>query len=661
MRLRDIGFYTGFAKASPMGISPDRKRAAFVITRADPVTNLYCQALVVLALDRAGQPRLLDTGGEYIPASTEIRGNQTITGAPAVISPKWSPDGQWLAYLKRTGGVTGAWLVRTDGSASRTLLSLASDIEDLAWTTDGTSIVFMTATSLEREKTRIAAAAKDGFLYDDHLVPLDGATPLPAAPTTRDYYAVKLGSGEISIASPSEQALLDGSVANGRPRNALKFVRGPAGAIAWTERRKPDHLMSIADLWVRSADGTSLRCPDVNCQGQLRGIEDLWWFGKDLVFLKREGWGYSQLTLYRWNPGRAPIRELVTDDLLMGCTPVGSKLLCTREGAAQPRELVTINPQSGKVTRIYDPNPGFAAFRRGRVQRLHWRNQYGFESFGDLILPPGYKPGDKIPLIVVQYISRGFLRGGVGDEYPIYLFAERGFAVLSVQSPPFFYESLPDQGWKRWEDAEAENVKGWRDRWSHLSTVIEGVKLVVARGIADPNRIGITGLSDGATTVQFGLVNAPGFFTAASVSTCCMDETSTAIYGGTAWYNELRSFGYPSLTQADPAFWRGFSIAANAKQINVPLLMQVAGHEFILALETYARLKDAKQPVEMFVFPDEYHIKSQPAHRLAIYQRNVRWFEYWLKNERSSEPGLAAQYARWDQLRATAYSAPKGP
>ena len=129
-----------------------------------------------------------------------------------------------------------------------------------------------------------------------------------------------------------------------------------------------------------------------------------------------------------------------------------------------------------------------------------------------------------------------------------------------------------------------------------------------------------------------------------------MDPDSIRIYGGFAWYKALRSFGYPSLSDDDASFWRDFSVAENAKRVDIPILMQVPEHEFPLSLESFAKLKDAGKPVEMLVFPDQYHIKAQPAHRLAIYERNLDWFNYWLKGARSPDPAKAAQYARWDRL-----------
>ena len=55
-------------------------------------------------------------------------------------------------------------------------------------------------------------------------------------------------------------------------------------------------------------------------------------------------------------------------------------------------------------------------------------------------------------------------------------------------------------------------------------------------------------------------------------------------------------------------------------------------------------------PTELYAFPDEAHIKMQPRHWLAIYERNLDWFRYWLQGERDPDPAKAGQYERWDKL-----------
>lgn len=68
--------------------------------------------------------------------------------------------------------------------------------------------------------------------------------------------------------------------------------------------------------------------------------------------------------------------------------------------------------------------------------------------------------------------------------------------------------------------------------------------------------------------------------------------------------------------------------------------------------ELYARLDRAAVPAELYAFPDEAHIKLQPRHRLAVYERNLDWFRYWLQDYRDPDGTKAEQYRRWDGLKA---------
>jgi hypothetical protein len=45
-------------------------------------------------------------------------------------------------------------------------------------------------------------------------------------------------------------------------------------------------------------------------------------------------------------------------------------------------------------------------------------------------------------------------------------------------------------------------------------------------------------------------------------------------------------------------------------------------------------------------------LKVEPRHRLAVYERNLDWFRYWLQNYRDPDKAKAAQYDRWDKLKA---------
>src|SRR3546814_4743938 len=91
----------------------------------------------------------------------------------------------------------------------------------------------------------------------------------------------------------------------------------------------------------------------------------------------------------------------------------------------------------------------------------------------------------------------------------------RSFAVLSIENPPTIAHAFPNL--KTWDEINRASMKDWADRRSLLSSILTGVGQVVARGIADPSRIGITGLSDGASSARFALINSR-VFSAAAIS-----------------------------------------------------------------------------------------------------------------------------------------------
>ena len=660
--LRDIGVANALAADSPFGISPDGRQVALVISRADAAQNLYCFALVVLALQSGATPRIVDQGGDPIRAVLNVRGLLVKQGYLRINRPIWSPDGRWLAYLRRDHGVTQLWRVAKDGGIREPVTSGRTDVERFAWTPDGKALIVTSARESEQQRRERDREALAGYAYDDRFVPSASSRPFELASSEESCQRIDVEAKGVLAATPAEcSSVAPSPVASTAQRALLQASQGQRRA--WTDQANPDRLQSPIQLLVDDGHGGTIRCAYLVCAGSVEaGIEGIWWSPNgDLLYLRREGWGRSRVALYRWRPGRTrPRRLLATDDLLMGCEMSKARLLCARDASSKPRRLVLIDPETGTSSLLFDPNPEFSAIELGRVTRLHWRNSIGFECYGDLVLPPGHKPGQRHPLIVVQYITRGFLRGGTGDEYPIQLFAARGYAVLSVQAPPSFYESLRPGPWRDFRDAEIENMKDWRDRRSMFSALVEGIRTVERLGVIDTRRIGLTGLSDGATTAQYALVNSK-LFAAAAISSCCVDAQAMMIYGGARLARDRRFKGYADATANGASFWRPVSLALNASKIDTPLLMQLPDEEFIGAIDSVTALENAGKPVSLYVFPDENHTKWQPAHRLAVYTRNLDWFDFWLMGKVDPDPAKREQYARWRRLRANWRREPAAP
>ena len=587
IRLRDFGAPVSvFApRERPFSVSPDGTRAALVLFRAAPSINAICVAVVVVPLFGVEGALLVDTSVLVGPRAFSDRyarrvRSQFPPGFAGSHVPQWSPDGAWLAFLKRDIGTSILWRARADGSRSEALTDATGDVMEFTWSSDGRSIIYASQRSPEAEQGEIDAEGRQGFLYDERVDPSDGPTPqIPTPPPQR--FAIDTLTGEHRDATPEQvEALVEWNGEGRRRRSALIAAsnRGDVAEIV----SDPQFALAPTGLSVRrDRTGEELDCADERCN-ELVGV---WWLDDDVLFVRREGWGQSQLAMYRWTPGGArPVRLFVTDDLLFGCEAMGRELLCAREASNSPRRLVLLEPASGRMRDAFDPNPETASWRFGGVQRLYWRSELGAESFGDLVLPPGHEPGTRVPLIVVGYRSRGFLRGGTGDEYPIQPFAARGYGVLVYDRP-----SIPERliGARSFTEVNRRNRQGFVDRRYVHGALASGVQRLIDEGIADPRRIGLTGFSDGASTARWALIHSD-LFAAASITSCCDSAVGTMALGGFRLAERWRSYGYPGLTDGQPEFWQPLSFELNLDSMRTPLLIQAASNEYLLAVPAVA-------------------------------------------------------------------------
>ncbi len=388
-------------------------------------------------------------------------------------------------------------------------------------------------------------------------------------------------------------------------------------------------------------------CTTAACADRIAGM---WWLGPgELLFLR--DWGTDRLgavELFRWRPGTAPVSILRTTDVLIDCQLGMGALYCARESAERPRYLERLSLRDGSGTTVFDPNPAFRAVQLGAVRRLAVRAADGAPTFADLVLPPGHRPGERHPMIVVQYQSRGFLRGGVGDEYPVHLFAANGYAVLSYQRPMAFADGYKARDLNEFQRI---NTSGFADRRRVFTALEAAVDGAIATGTVDADRLGITGLSEGASSAIWAILATPRY-RAAAISSCCEDPYPSFYSNGPAYARDMKRWGYPLPDEDRDGFWRTFSLALGADRVAAPLLLQMSDQEFRFALQAVGSLKDAGKPVELYVFPNEFHNKWQPEHRAAIYARAIDWFDFWLRGRVDPAPGKAPQYARWQAMRS---------
>lgn len=647
VRLWDIGPPEPQYFSSPFfTVSPDGRSAAFQLRRADPERNDYCLAMVIVDLLGGARPRIIDEGGDLIQTTVDLRGIAAIpSGIPRVITPRWSSDGKWIAFLKRSGQTTQVWRAFADGSGSAPLTHSATDVVDFRFGKDGSTIVYATRPDIDRQRKAIEQDGLNGWHYDNRFSPLISREPQPTTPAERHAEIVEIRSGAVRSATPQESALVavndeyPASAGAPMPTNVdgLEIVATNLSGTA-----------KVGSLKAHLANGSIASCLAEPCEG----ANHPWWVDRTrrhVRFLRSEGWANASTAIYDWDVQSGAVRRLyLTDDLLTSCTPSAGSLLCLMHSSLVAGQLVRLDPQSGKREVVFDLNPEIAHRTLGKAERLHFRNAFGVESIADLVLPVGYQAGVRYPMVVVQYDTRGFLRGGTDDEYPIQAFANRGYAVLSFRRP----QMISAKSAKDFEQAGRLNLEHFADRRSVQSSLEAAVELAVQRGVADPARIGITGLSDGSTTVEWALIHSK-LFAAAAMSSCCFDTMMVADLGPSA-SKHFMDEGYPGVLGRNDPFWKDVALEVNARSLSTPILMNASEEEFPDTLITYTALREAGVAVDLFEYPGEYHARWQPAHRLATYRRSLDWFDFWLRGVRSDDPNRQSELKEWDRLKREA-------
>lgn len=661
LALKDIGGVGG-----ALAVSPDGRSVAFRIQWADFSADTYRSEWLVAPIVSDAIPVRVGGGGDPMLAPAPFG---RLNGARLGLRAQWSPDGKWIAYLRRDGDQIQVWRSRGDGTRQEQVTRSGANVLDFAWRSDGRAIYFEVGRNRQSMARQDREEGRNGYLLDDRFLPVDSErphwfacrsrwhVPLPRSePCVPRLYVEVFGSPE-RVATTAETGEFRRLRATQPPHGVdrSRSIRDVAwnprhDRAAWLENLHPKTEPGFGAPLTLFVDGD--RCRAAECTGRLEAV---WWHSDEVVFLEQEGWANSVPALFVWTPGAGtPRRIYAKDATLRSCAVAGDRLVCLEATPTRPGKIVSVRLRDGQVTTIYDPNPGFRRYRLGRVEKIDVTDGLGNEAFGHLVYPPDFHAGCRYPLVIVQYRSRGFLRGGTGDEYPIFPLAAAGFLVYSSDNPDdrrlnSAYDTSTWLGIAAYESRDI-GASGYRMRRA-LGAFDAAIDRLERRGIVDGARIGITGLSGGAEDLYYALIHSTRFAAAVTAGTWSPDAYDLIVNDAVRTILE-DTWDAHSRQQAVRNASRVLSLAHNPTRVNTPLLIQVSDRELLSVLPDYIALRDAGKPVEAYVFPDEYHIKFRPLHKLAAGERAIDWFRFWLEDEEDSAPVKREQYARWRSLRA---------
>lgn len=640
LRLRDV---------KGMSISPDGKWIAFVVGQAVYEDNAYRSALFVAStLD--SRVRSLGTAGA--PHWDEI--NQW---APE--DPQWSADSKVVWYRARLKE-SDHWQVWSWNLASGNRLEvthLAGDVESYRLVSQD-RILFITVSKRASPDTR-SKAYQPGLLFPGPIRPYQ---TIPVTTQMRWAQEAKRESWVHNLHSGRERRATTEEIDTWKPRDAsdggplAEKERKVLEKYQWVEAKDSSDGDHVAYTYLVNDPSTSrswgrrllLVSKETGQPKELTPdahlVEQFWWRpdGAELYFTKREGVGRSH-ELWKASADGSVI-ELVfkpadTDYFsYFSSDSSGRRFACLVENNTTPPRVALIESATRDVRTLVDVNKDFNALDRSPAVRIEGTNRYGDDWYGYVVKPLGYQPGERYPLIVTTYRSGDFfLRGASGDQNPIQVYAADGFAVFCFDvgmirnvHPGEFEEKLLD----------------WASPTASLEAAIRELD---ERGLIDPNRVGIAGFSHGEEIAGYAITHTGLFQVAVGAA---MYEPYFYFMGGTEWWDLFAAWGlggWPFGKSAD--HWKQISMAQNAEHIHTPVLQTVSDTEYLVYLPLYRSLLDLGKPVELYIYPDEMHVRNQPRHRFEIYERNLDWFTFWLKGEERTGIEKREQYARWRRMR----------
>jgi dipeptidyl aminopeptidase/acylaminoacyl peptidase len=594
----------------------------------------------------------------------------THTAKESEASPRWSPDGKYLAFLSSRGDEGEAdqlWLLPRAGGEAFRLTESKAGITDYAWSPDGTRLVLVMkdeeAAGAEAGKEKVPPPIVIDRLYfkedvtgyltraRQHLHLLDLATrriepltrgdrddlnpawspdgrsvaflgkPGPDADQTNSWevHVVEVRAG----AEPRQVTRFEGNVNN-------PWDEGFTNRIAWSPdgttiaflQGGPPRLLYYAPnrLATVPAAGGPVR---VLTAGLDRWVSNPAWApdGGSIYVIVEEDRA-QQLVRVPVAGGRP---EMVLDGRrsisAFDPGPAGKVAVLASTGATLDEVFAleggTLRPLSRQNDRL------LAELRLGAMEETSFRSKDGTVIHGLMVKPPDFKEGKRYPTILQ-------LHGGPVSQYswqvdqsydPCWqLLAAHGYVVL-LPNPR---GSLGRSG------AFAAAV---RADWGHKDAedVLAAVDDAVARGVADPARLGIGGWSYGGILTNYVIAQDPRFKAAISGAGT---GNMLAGYGSDMYVREWEAeLGTPWTSAAT---WLKLSAPfLHADRIMTPTLFMVGEKDFNVPVagseQMYQALRSLGRDTRLVIYPGQFHSFTRPSYIVDRVRRYLEWYDQHLK------------------------------
>ncbi|MEJ0037814.1 MAG: prolyl oligopeptidase family serine peptidase [Gammaproteobacteria bacterium] len=641
---------------------PDGAVVAYVTHSADLATNKNPHTLKVMST----------AGGE----------EKSLLTADNLTDLIWAGDGHTLYGLAERDGKYVVVKADSNGGAATDVCSSDDKINKMAVAPDGT-VVYTTAAQADPETARRRKDEGMVFEWQREMV-LDIINRNYTAGAWEDFHLVDAKTGAAKLlyrlkydgAGRQVEFISEMKFAPDGRRIAISLVRrgspakgGPAFNydVAVLDVQKPEWIEAQPDSIVTernvswSADArrvmffqdSGVKLYDVTT----RQLDPLPWavvpepnvFASDLIYDSAHNVAYARTrkASYTFDLKRKTVKAVpqAAGQVVESSFDKGFASYAFVDEASERRpEVAVYDPKTKASRRITNLNPWIDQRSLGKVEKLQVENASGVKVDAYLVYPVGYATGTRYPLIIGTYGFSGkyILNAEWHTTFPAQALAGQGYAVLLLNRPPSGQSTANDV-------RKAQDLEGWQ----MMSTFERAADLMVSRGIADADRMGLYGWSHGAFISQFLQAHSK-----LNLKAVAMGEGGDynpgeyAAFGMTSWPQIFQNmYGGPLSAQTAKAY-ADFAPVLSIENFKAPMLMEFSGRDGFFGLEAYVPLRVRKVPAELVTYDDEPHNFVTPRARLASMGRKVDWFDYWMLGKQDPSAAKQEQYARWDAMKA---------
>jgi len=637
-------------------ISPDGRYIAYTLLTSSAESNTTTSAIWLVDISE---------GKTIVP-------RQLSSDMQRDTQPRWSPDGQTLAFLSDRTGKPQIYLLSLLGGEARRISNLTQGVSEYSWHPAGQMLLAHSDWKPQDDQPDQPGTAASTTIYTrldarhdgsgEHngrhqqlwLVPLTGETLRLTSEPVDLVQSCWSPDGQEVVFSANRRADPDLSVsmalwiltlATGKLRR-LTPEEGLAQMPAWSPDGQhiaylysPDQTeASHITPWIVNAHGEStphLAVPGAEAYTSQAWIIDelrdeylarpLWYPHNQALLLPCQQRG--QLHLYRLDLTQQNLQRLTNGNgryISPQLSQNGKMIAMVRADWFTPGDIWCMDSQSlqpRKLTRINDPI--LQSHRLTRPRRISWQSFDGRQIEGFLYLPI-LTTGQKAPLVLA-------IHGGPslawGDSYvhEFQVLTGRGIAVLAPN---------PRGSAGYGEDFSRSVLNDWGG--ADLKDLLTGIDYVIANETIDPQRLGIGGMSYGGYMTNWAISQDQRFKAAVSRNGISSIESATLLTDQTVWF---------ALSMDETTSPQQRSALNFVDKVQTPLLLLHGEKDlrcpFSESYQFFTALRKRKKPVELVSYLGASHLMdwpgiNEPQQRVDRLRRTIQWFERFLVHGISS-------------------------